>query len=39
MAQQSKAKVEMISTETPEGDQFYRGFEGVGAVLRYRIES
>ncbi len=28
--------VEMISTDTPEGEQFMNGFGGIGAILRYR---
>ncbi len=30
------SKVEMISTETPEGAQFKTGFGGIGAFLRYK---
>lgn len=29
-------KVEMVSTDTPEGEQFRTGFGGVGALLRYK---
>ena len=29
------AETHIISTDTPEGEQFYRGFGGVGAILRY----
>ncbi len=35
-AQNTGAKTKIISTETPEGEQFYRGFGGIGAVLRYK---
>ncbi len=35
-AQSTGAKTKIISTETPEGEQFYRGFGGIGAVLRYK---
>ncbi|MEK6958810.1 MAG: peptide chain release factor aRF-1 [archaeon] len=31
------ATVRVISTETPEGQQFYNGFGGIGALLRYKI--
>jgi peptide chain release factor subunit 1 len=34
-AELTGAKVEMISTETPEGQQFKSGFGGIGAILRY----
>jgi peptide chain release factor subunit 1 len=30
------ADVKIISTETSEGEQFFKGFGGVGAVLRYK---
>ncbi|MBI4044327.1 MAG: peptide chain release factor 1 [Candidatus Diapherotrites archaeon] len=30
------AKVEIISTDTPEGQQFLKSFEGIGAILRFR---
>ena len=36
-AAKTSAAVEIISTETPEGEQFYKGFGGLGALLRYRI--
>ncbi|MFA4856116.1 MAG: peptide chain release factor aRF-1 [archaeon] len=35
-AQSTGAKTKIISTDTPEGEQFYKGFGGVGAILRYR---
>ncbi|MBI4210618.1 MAG: hypothetical protein HY544_03885 [Candidatus Diapherotrites archaeon] len=36
-ASQTSAKVEVVSIETPEGEQFYKGFGGLGAILRYRL--
>ncbi|MCR4368314.1 MAG: peptide chain release factor aRF-1 [archaeon] len=36
-AKETSAKLVIVSTETPEGDQFYKGFGGIGAMLRYRI--
>jgi peptide chain release factor subunit 1 len=30
------AEVELISTDTPEGEQFLKGFGGVGALLRFK---
>lgn len=36
LAEQSAAKVELISTETAEGEMFFRAFGGIGVVLRYR---
>ena len=36
MAEKIDTKVEMISTETPEGTQFYQGFMGIGVLLRYK---
>jgi len=35
-AVETGAKTKIISTETPEGQQFYNGFGGVGAILRYK---
>lgn len=35
LADSIDAKVEMISIDTPEGEQFYSGFRGIGAILRY----
>jgi len=36
LAEKKGTKVEMISTETSEGNQFFMGFHGIGAILRYR---
>ncbi len=36
LAEQSGAEVEMISEDTPEGQQFKVGFLGIGAFLRYK---
>jgi len=36
LADEIDAKIEMISTETPEGEQFKIGFKGIGAFLRYK---
>lgn len=36
LAEQTGAEVEMISEDTPEGQQFKRGFLGIGAILRYK---
>ncbi len=35
-ANNTGAKTKIISTETPEGEQFFKGFGGIGAMLRYR---
>ncbi len=35
-AQAIAAETKVISMETSEGEQFYRGFEGIGAMLRYK---
>ncbi|MCX6798760.1 MAG: peptide chain release factor aRF-1 [Candidatus Diapherotrites archaeon] len=35
-AQNTGAETRIISTETTEGEQFLRGFGGIGAILRYR---
>lgn len=35
-AWQTGAKVEIISIETPEGEQFLKSFDGIGALLRFR---
>ncbi len=35
-AQNTGAKTKIVSTETAEGEQFYRGFGGIGAILRYK---
>jgi peptide chain release factor subunit 1 len=36
IAEKTDAKIEMVSTETPEGEQFRIGFKGIGAFLRYK---
>ena len=36
LARQADMKVEIISTETVEGNQFLTGFGGIGAFLRYK---
>jgi intein/homing endonuclease len=35
-AHNTSAIVHVISQETPEGQTFYRGFGGIGAILRYK---
>jgi peptide chain release factor subunit 1 len=35
-AQNTGAETKIISTDTSEGEQFYKGFGGIGAILRYR---
>jgi len=35
-ARSTGAKTKIISTETTEGEQFFKGFGGVGAMLRYK---
>lgn len=35
-AEATSAKTKIISTETTEGEQFLKGFGGVGAILRYK---
>jgi len=35
-AHETGAETKIISTETPEGEQFLHGFGGIGAILRYR---
>jgi stalled ribosome rescue protein Dom34 len=37
MAETISANVEIVSTETPEGEQFFN-LSGIGAILRYQIE-
>jgi len=37
LAANTNTKVAAISTETPEGEQFFKGFGGLGAILRYKI--
>ncbi|MGC8672949.1 MAG: peptide chain release factor aRF-1 [Thermoplasmata archaeon] len=36
LAEQSNAKVYLVSNESEEGKLFLRGFGGIGAILRYR---
>ncbi len=36
-AAETSTKLEIISVETPEGEQFFKGFGGLGAMLRYKI--
>ena len=36
LAEKTDVKVEMISVDTPDGEQFYTGFKGIGAFLRYK---
>jgi len=36
-AEETSAKIEVVSTETAEGEQFYSGFGGIGAMLRYKV--
>ncbi len=36
-AANTSAGIEIVSVETPEGEQFYKGFGGIGAMLRYKI--
>ena len=35
-ARETGAEVSVISTETGEGKQFFEGFGGIGAILRYK---
>ena len=35
-AKETGAEIKIVSTETPEGQQFYQGFGGIGAMLRYK---
>ena len=35
-AQESGADIKVIGTDTPEGSQFFEGFGGLGAMLRYK---
>jgi len=35
-ASRTGAKTKIISTDTPEGQQFLNGFGGIGAILRYK---
>jgi peptide chain release factor subunit 1 len=36
LADQSKAEVKIISTEFEEGEQLYKAFGGIAAILRYK---
>lgn len=36
MAEATSSKIEIVSTETPEGEQFFN-ISGIGALLRFRI--
>ena len=36
-ADEKNSNVEIISTDTDEGTQLYRGFGGIAALLRYKI--
>ena len=36
IAEQMGSKIEIISTDTPEGEQFLKGFGGIGALLRFK---
>ncbi len=38
IAENLSSNVEIISTETDEGMQLFRGFGGVAAILRYRVK-
>ncbi len=35
-AQSTGADVRLVSTDTPEGEQFFKAFGGIGAMLRYK---
>ena len=35
-ADETGASVEVVSTETAEGSQFAKTFDGIGALLRFR---
>jgi len=35
-AHSTGAETYIVSTETPEGEQFFKGFGGIGALLRYK---
>ncbi len=37
LARENDIEVEIISTDTTEGMQFFTGFGGIGALLRYKI--
>ena len=36
LAESTSANFEIVSTDTPEGDQFAK-LSGIGAILRFRI--
>ena len=36
MAENTGAEIKIISTETPEGEQFYN-MGGIGSILRFKI--
>ncbi|MBN3036940.1 MAG: peptide chain release factor 1 [Candidatus Diapherotrites archaeon] len=36
LAEKAGTGIEMISSETPEGEQFLKGFGGIGALLRFK---
>ena len=36
-AEETSSKLIVVSNETHEGDQFYNGFGGLGAILRYKV--
>jgi peptide chain release factor subunit 1 len=36
LATSTNTKVELISTDSPEGEMFMNAFNGIGAILRYR---
>ncbi len=38
LASRTSAKVHVISVESPEGEQFFKGFGGLGAILRYKLK-
>jgi len=37
LAEKTNAKIELISTETEEGEELKRAFGGVAAILRYKV--
>ncbi|MBI5047211.1 hypothetical protein HZC07_05795, partial [Candidatus Micrarchaeota archaeon] len=37
LAKSLEIKVEIVSTNTTEGNQFFTGFGGIGAMLRYKL--
>lgn len=39
LAEKTNAKVELISTETEEGEELKRAFGGVAAILRYKVST